>query len=286
MSVRNKISACIITYKHEAFITDCLEGAINQVVPEGYTYEILIGEDKSPDDTLKICKAYKEKYPRLIKLIERPKNLGMIANWLDTISHCNGKYIALCEGDDVWTDNQKLKKQVGFLDKNEEFSLCGAKVKSLDEKGRSSESGGKKYGEVGLEHILWQNQFTTCTVAFRKKDLVLPPFSNIHKFFTLDWPVWCSLLQQGKGYNFNEVWARYNIHSGGATSGRNRVDTLKNKLEDRLLMMENFPSHKRKIKAYGKKIIIHYLWKSALLHRQYATALGKNRTLVWRFLKN
>lgn len=145
MKPKNKISACIITYKHEAFISECLEGAINQEVPEGYSYEIIIGEDKSPDGTLKICREYKKKYFKLIKLIERSKNLGMIGNWLDTISYCDGKYIALCEGDDYWTDPYKLQKQVDFLEENESYSLCATKTQRINEIGEKGEIQGKLY---------------------------------------------------------------------------------------------------------------------------------------------
>lgn len=276
-----KVSACIIAYNHEKFIRKCLDGAVNQEI--AYDYEIVIGEDKSTDETLKICKEYHEKYPHLIKIIKRSENLGMTGNWLGTLESCSGDFIALCEGDDFWTDPLKLSKQVDFLIENETYALCGSKIQSLDEAGNRNESQGKKFGPVTLEDVLRKNEFTTCTVTLRRKALKIPPFKNFHRFFTVDWPLWCSLLESGDGFNFNYISAQYNIHSEGATSGRNRINTLKNKLEDRLLMIENFPEKKKVIKSYGSKIILHYIWKVLSGKKSYFQAVLKNRKLVFSY---
>lgn len=117
-----KVSACIITYNHEKYIRECLEGAINQIID--YEYEIVISDDKSSDNTLQICLEYASKYPNLIRILPSEFNLGMIGNWIKSISNCKGKYIALCEGDDYWTDPLKLKKQVDFLEENGGYVAC------------------------------------------------------------------------------------------------------------------------------------------------------------------
>ena len=116
-----KISACIITYNHEPFLRKCIEGAILQKL--NCEYEIIIGEDFSTDKTLDICKEYQLKYPNIIRLLPSNHNHGMKGNWLRTISECTGKYIAICEGDDYWTDSLKLQKQVDYLNANKEYSF-------------------------------------------------------------------------------------------------------------------------------------------------------------------
>lgn len=277
-----KVSACIITYNHESFVAKCLEAAVNQKLD--YDYEIVIGEDRSTDNTLLICRKYQKKYPNLIRIVERPENLGMLQNWMGTLEECKGDYIAICEADDFWTDSLKLQKQVNFLEGNSEYVLVASKVRTLNEKGQTEHSEGKIYGEISLDQILKRNQITTCTTLFRSEFLQIPPFSNTFQFFTGDWPLWCSLVQHGKAYNFKEITAQYHIHSGGAVSGRKRVNTLKNKLEDRMLMMENFPKKKKLIKAYGMKIIFHYFYKSFLMNKEYFRALFLNRKVVVNFL--
>lgn len=116
-----KVSACIITYNQQAYIGECLDGAVKQQV--NFDYEIVIGEDHSTDDTLKICREYAQKYPNLIRLIPRESNLGMAQNWVNTIQNCTGKYIAICEGDDYWTDPFKLQQQVDFLESHPDCVL-------------------------------------------------------------------------------------------------------------------------------------------------------------------
>lgn len=128
-----KVSACIITYNQQEFIKDCLEGAISQTLD--YDYEIVIGDDCSTDDTFKICQEYANKYPDKIRLLSRDKNLGMAKNWKETIKECSGKYIALCEGDDYWTDQNKLQKQVDFLESNPDYVLSFHKVSILKTNG-------------------------------------------------------------------------------------------------------------------------------------------------------
>ena len=281
---KTKITVCIITYNHEKFLRQCLDGAINQELDENWDYEIIIGEDHSTDNTLQICREYKEKYRDLITLLERPKNLGLIGNWINTLGACNGDYIALCEGDDYWSDSKKLQKQVNFMEEHPSFSMCATKTQRVNERGEKGENTGKKYGEITHEEVLRQNQFGTCTVMLRSKFLKVPFFENIDGFFGADWPLWCYMLSKGPGYNLKDLTATYHVHEGGATSGRNKAKTLQNKLEDRMLMINNFPEKKKVIKNYGVRIIINYLWKSALFQNEYYKAIISNRKLILKFL--
>jgi glycosyltransferase involved in cell wall biosynthesis len=124
-----KISVSLITYNQEKYIRKCLEGILNQIVD--YDFEVLVGQDFSTDGTHEICLEYANKYPNLIRYYPRENNLGMNRNWIQTLSQCKGQYIAICEGDDYWTDPYKLQKQVDFLEANPEYVLCFHKVKIL-----------------------------------------------------------------------------------------------------------------------------------------------------------
>ena len=126
---KTKISACIVTYNQQKFIRECLQGVVNQKL--SYDFEIVIGQDNSTDETHNICLEYSTRYPNLIKYFPRDKNLGMIGNWTKTLEQCTGNYIAMCEGDDYWTDPYKLQKQVDFLEANPDYVLNFHKVKIL-----------------------------------------------------------------------------------------------------------------------------------------------------------
>lgn len=115
------VSVVLITYNHEKFIGKAIESIINQDC--SFKIELLIAEDCSTDNTLKVVLEYAEKYSDVIKVLKRKKNLGATKNLYDAYTKCAGKYIAQLEGDDYWTDMRKLQKQYDFLERNKEY-IC------------------------------------------------------------------------------------------------------------------------------------------------------------------
>jgi glycosyltransferase involved in cell wall biosynthesis len=119
------VTVICITYNHEDFIKDALEGFVNQITD--FDYEVLIHDDCSTDNTADIIREYEEKYPNLIRPVYQKKNLysqhiPIIETQL--LPKVRGKYIAFCEGDDFWTDPYKLQKQVYILEKYKHCSMC------------------------------------------------------------------------------------------------------------------------------------------------------------------
>jgi len=115
------VSVMMVTYNHEHYISQAIEGVLMQIT--SFRIELVIGEDCSTDSTRKICEKYKNQYPQLIRLLTTDHNLGMVQNGNRTLQACTGKYIALNDGDDYWTDPYKLQKQVDFLESNEDYGL-------------------------------------------------------------------------------------------------------------------------------------------------------------------
>ena len=109
------VSVLMITYNHENFIREAIEGVLMQKTD--FPIELIIGEDCSTDGTRKIVMEYASKYPDIIRPLLPDSNLGMMKNFIETMQAATGKYIALCEGDDYWTDPYKLQKQVDILNK-------------------------------------------------------------------------------------------------------------------------------------------------------------------------
>lgn len=105
------VSVCIRTYNQKQYIKDCLEGALMQKTT--FDYEVIVSDDGSDDGSIDILLAYKEKYSSIIRIIEGG-HLGGTANLKRVIEASDAKYIALCDGDDYWTDAYKLQKQVDF----------------------------------------------------------------------------------------------------------------------------------------------------------------------------
>ena len=128
-----KVSVVTITYGHEKYITETLDGVLMQQY-DG-PVEFIIANDNSPDATDEVVKKYFLENPAPsnfeIKYTKHETNKGMMPNFIWALEQTTGKYIALCEGDDYWIDPLKLQKQVDFLESNPDFVLSGHKVQVI-----------------------------------------------------------------------------------------------------------------------------------------------------------
>lgn len=116
-----RVSVCVITYNQDQYISKCLESIVGQKC--NFDFELIIRDDCSQDKTLKIIKEFKDKYPKIIKIIEANENIGANKNLLSVFAESKGEYLAICEGDDYWLDDYKLQKQVEIMDGNEDVSF-------------------------------------------------------------------------------------------------------------------------------------------------------------------
>jgi glycosyltransferase involved in cell wall biosynthesis len=127
------VSIVMVTYNHEKYIRQALDSILMQKV--NFKYEVLIGEDASPDNTAEILYEYEDKYPDIIKVWHREKNLGMLENGKDMIRRATGKYYASLEGDDYWISTDKLQKQVDFLESHPDYSAVYSLPLVVDKNG-------------------------------------------------------------------------------------------------------------------------------------------------------
>ena len=127
------VSVYCLTYNHEEYIRDALDGFVKQKT--NFKYEVIVHDDASTDGTADIIKEYSEKYPDIIKPILQTENqyskgVNIVRRFIKPLMR--GKYIAMCEGDDYWIDEKKLQKQVEFLEKNKEYISCTCNVDRLN----------------------------------------------------------------------------------------------------------------------------------------------------------
>ncbi len=221
------VSVLMITYNHENFIREAIDGVLMQKTD--FPIELIIGEDCSTDSTRKIVVEYAEKYPDLIRPLLPESNLGMMKNFIKTMEAAKGKYIALCEGDDYWTDPYKLQKQVDFLEDNTDYCLCchrfsllqgNSIIESKEEKKHIFQN--KDYFDFDVELNL-QHWFTqTLTVVFKKESL---DFEYLNKMkYVFDSTLMFSILRNGKGRCLNQNFGVYRINPQGIFTGRDTVE--------------------------------------------------------------
>ena len=124
------VSVHMITYNHEPYIRQAIEGVMSQQTD--FEFELVIGEDCSTDKTREICFEYQKKYPEKIRVLWAEQNVNRLGgNGRRTLVRCRGEFIAFCEGDDCWTDPHKLQKQVDAMRANPSVGLCFARAKLM-----------------------------------------------------------------------------------------------------------------------------------------------------------
>lgn len=162
-----KVSIACFTYNDENYINQAIDNILMQITD--FPFEIIIGDDFSSDSTYEKLLRYKEKYPDLIKIFRNNENKGRLENWLSTLRECRGSYIAMCDGDDYWTDSKKLFKQVNILENYPEYSGLYHSVNVVNKDLQVIGSLPKK-GEdfIGISQFIesWY-EIPTCSVMFR-----------------------------------------------------------------------------------------------------------------------
>lgn len=225
------VSVIVQTYNHAAYINQCLDSILNQQTD--FEFEILLGEDASTDKTREICIKFAEKFPEKIRLfLHHPDNKIRIIN-LNTgnfnaiynLYQAKGEYIAFCEGDDYWTDQHKLQKQVDFLKGNSDVTLSYHKFEEKYETQSGSENptileqlardlSQRELSELSFHPLL-------STVCFRNHFKDIP--DQMIQVLNIDSFVLSILGTFGKGKFQSEIRASvYRRHSGGIWTKKNR----------------------------------------------------------------
>jgi len=228
----------MITYNHERFIKQAVESVLMQKV--NFQYELVVGEDCSTDRTGPIAIEYEQRYPDRIRLLLAERNLGIGANFLRTLKACQGRYVALLEGDDYWTSSNKLQKQVDFLDAHAECSICFHTVRVVFEDEKKTRLYPSRTGKevFGLHDILCSNFMHTCSVMFRNG--LIDEFPEwFVRLRPEDWALHILNAQKGKIGLIKDVMAVYRVHSGGTWSKKGLIP----RLEESIRMLRHVNGH-------------------------------------------
>ena len=152
------VSICCLVYNHEKYLRQCLDGFIMQKT--NFKFEVLVHDDASTDGSADIIREYEKKYPEIIKPIYQKENQfskGVKISWTFQYPRAKGKYIALCEGDDFWTDLNKLQKQFDLLEKDESIAICAHAVHYISENGDMTDK--FKPNPLGVDRIYSSKEF-------------------------------------------------------------------------------------------------------------------------------
>jgi glycosyltransferase involved in cell wall biosynthesis len=241
-----KLSVCVPAYNHEKYIAQMLDGALMQRTD--FPFEIVIGDDASTDNTPDIIQHYIARNPGRIRAFLHSTNQGPTEprefagrnNVLQLLKACKGEYVAMCEGDDYWTDPLKLQKQVDFLDKNPDFSICHHNMLVTYEDGSDSHSFNLREQKIisTIEDILEDKWFMATASWVYRNHFLTHDFADWHtKAAAGDWAVMIQLAAQGKIGYLPETMGVYRKHSAGLSNVHSQ--TNRNFLLNRKEMFEN-----------------------------------------------
>ena len=229
------VSVCVQTYQHADYIRDCLDGILMQVTD--FPFELLLHDDASVDGTVEICREYAEKYPEIIKPIFQKENKysqGICPFTEYQIPRARGKYIAFCEGDDYWTDTQKLQKQVEILDANKDASACVHDFMCYDQAkdeflGRRNAALTSEGGVLQFDSFSFGNWIYQPLTGMIRRDLVVGIDSSPYKYWR-DMHLYYILTQKGVVCYYNRCMGVYRQHGGGVHMSSNRYQRVRTDL--------------------------------------------------------
>jgi len=270
------VSVQMLTYNHEKFIRQAIESILKQKT--NFYYNLIIADDCSIDETYCIIKDIINNHPKghLIKYLRQDTNIGMQRNWFCSLSKCNGKYIATCEGDDYWIDPYKLQKQVDFLEKHPECVISYTRAKKVDEKGKDKgiiiplKKNIKLFSN--FEDQLKGNLIPSLTCVYRAGYLKkIPNFFYNH--WCGDWIIHLLNSQYGKIGFLNEITAAYRDHSEGISKKIKKTKKIKQTIN-------TYKSLNKYLNFRYNKIIKKMISKQyAILSKNYALDHKKKNSI-------
>lgn len=244
------LTVVCMVYNHQKHLKECLDGFVMQIT--NFPFQVLVHDDCSTDNSRKIIEEYAEKYSHIIKpLIEHEnqysKHDGSLRKSVE--KYIRGKYVALCEGDDFWTDPFKLQKQVDFMENHPECSLCFHRVNLLYEGNTSNNLKSSriynhiKEGYYTGDEIIRKWTVPTCSAIMRTVHYLARPYDK--GFAVGDNVMWLNSCKYGKAYCMNDIMATYRRNTAGWT-----LATYKGSKEKIVHAYERYYQHLNLLQKY------------------------------------
>ncbi|MCF2901344.1 MULTISPECIES: glycosyltransferase [unclassified Pseudoalteromonas] len=256
-----KVSVCCLSYNHEDYIEECVFGMVSQNTQ--FAFEIIIHDDASTDGTRKILEDLKNRYPKIIKLILQDENQfrneKIIApRFLFPL--VKSKYIAMCEGDDYWTDKFKLQSQFDCLEKNKHLGMvvhkavvfdCNTQknVKTRHFAALNNNAETLPFKDFALSYL----QFAPTSSYFFRTNLVHGLYNKIKGYYAGD--LFIEIITGVNGFAFiNKEMSVYRVFTKGSYSYNNQ--DKKNAIEGKMIVASQLREFKNHFSDYSVSRVI------------------------------
>ena len=217
-----RVTVICCAYNHGPYIRQCLDGFVMQKTT--FRYEVIVHDDASTDNTAAVIREYAAKYPEIIRPIyqtenQYSRNTGILKTFVYPL--IKGKYVAMCEGDDWWTDPLKLQKQVDVLESDPQFSMCCTACNQfVQETGRETVFIASVRKVYTWKELIKRNRITNLTTLVRTEHLVeydtvlrpqMPPFPMG------DYPMWLFMASKGPVIQLPDNTSTYRVLPSSAS---------------------------------------------------------------------
>ncbi len=278
------VSVCMLAYNVEPFVAQAIEGVLHQQVD--FPIELVIGNDGSTDRTPAICEQYQQLNPKIIRVLAANQNLGIAGNAVRTLSQCRGKYIAICDGDDIWIDPEKLRKQVEFLEQNSDYGMSYSDIKIIAATGEPAvfpehEENRSLYAQGNIFiRLLHGNFICNSTAVFRRHLLDGYEIDTDRNYYIHDFLMWLHITMRSKAHFLPSASTAYRKHAGGVTNTNDkaRQNSLKFHLGLFHILIEFDQLNTQPLNHYEKTFIFRKLL--SLLYRKPGSWKQKFRILL------
>lgn len=239
----NNIIVSIIcnTYNHEKYIKDALDGFIMQKT--SFSFEVLIHDDASTDNTANIIREYEKKYPDIIKPIYETENQYSKKKGLVNkiqYSRVKGKYIAICEGDDYWIDPYKLQKQYDALENHSDVDICATSAIMVDAESKKEicEISPKSHNTIiSIEDVILGGGGFVATASLMYRSSLNENIPNFRNYLNIDYTLQIHGALRGGMLYLSDNTLSYRLMSEGSWTSRNKDATLKRNFYHKILKM-------------------------------------------------
>lgn len=285
------VSVCVATYNQQDYIGQCLDGILMQQTD--FPFEIIVGEDESPDNTGEICKKYAEEHPDKIRLFLRDRKESHYTNADGTKSRynglwnrmsCRGKYIAFCEGDDYWTDPTKLQQQVDIMEKNPEVGFVHTDFEMSE--GKVGHSKWPEEPICATEKLINAECHIGSLTAMYRRELLdkIPKLYYSQNFKMGDLPMQIEMSRECKFQYINKITAVYRVLQNSASHNsdiQKEIDFYKSARECRMFYAKQYGME---VKDDDKQMYLYimksvYGRKDRALARKYRKEAKENKAL-------
>ena len=236
------VSVVMITYNHEKYIKKAIESVLMQETD--FDFELIISNDCSSDGTHKVIEKIINNHPKSDKInyTNHPENIGMMPNFQYALENASGKYVAICDGDDYWTDSKKLQKQADFLENNPDYAICHHNVielRGLKKRKRNHKL--KENRTTDLAYLAKGNYIHSSTIFLRNK---IDKFPDYFKSASNgDYFILMLMARYGKIKYFMDIMSIYRIHKKANWSSQKKRIQRENHIHFLENIKENFDTN-------------------------------------------